>query len=151
MWAFAIVVAVMSLFALFTTDTGVDQNRVDTSRGLALAESMATYRAAVVDMARAHPAFEGAVSEAALSLPTWWQPRAGLKAIVESRIIAVYVVTDEQDSVLQEMLRLAAGSILVGIASQSSGTLHSPSTGDTGIALPSGVPDGAPVWLATRD
>ena len=151
MWAFAIVVAVMSLFALFTTDAGVDQHRVDRSRGIALAQSMAAYRAAVVDMARAHPNFEGDVSEAALSLPAWWQTRPGLKAVVQGRMIAVYVGADEQDGVLQEMLHLAAGSILVGIASRASGTLHSPSTGDTGITVPAGVPDGAPVWLATRD
>jgi len=151
MWAFAVVVSVMSVFALFMTDTAVDESRADTSRSRALAESIATYRAAVVEMARAHPTFEGHVSEADLSLPAWWQGQPGLKATVEGRKVAVYVVTNEQSSVLQEMLRLSAGSILVGIANQSSGTVHSPSTGDTGIAVPSGVPDGTPVWLATRD
>ncbi len=152
MWAYAIVVSVMSVFALFITDSAVDERRIDATRGRVLAESMATYRAAVVDMARAHPTFEGQVSDAALHLPTWWQVQPALKATVEGRTVAVYVQTDDQQKdLLQEMLRLAAGSILVGTANLSSGTLHSPSTGDTGIALPSGVPDGVPVWLAMRD
>ena len=151
MWAFAIVVSVMSVFALFVTDSVADENLVDASRSRVLAESMATYRAAVVEMARAQPTFEGDVSEAALSLPTWWQTQPGLKATVQGQTVAVYVVTNDRGSVLQEMLRLSGGSILVGIANQSSGTSHSPPTGDTGIAVPSGVPDGAPVWLATRD
>lgn len=152
MWAYAVVVSVVSVFALFVTNTGVDETLVDTSRRRALAEGMATYRAAVVEMARAQPAFNGAVSEASLSLPAWWQVQPALKATVQGQIVAVYVEpNDQQAGVLEEMFRLSAGSMLVGIANQASGTLHSPSTGDTGIAVPAGVPDGAPVWLATRD
>jgi hypothetical protein len=152
MWAYALVVSVVSVLALFMTNSGEDDTLVDTTRRRALAEGMATYRAAVVEMARAQPAFEGAVSEAALSLPTWWQVQPALKATVEGRMVAVYVETnDEQAGVLQEMFRLSAGSMMVGIANKSSGTLHSPSTGNTGITVPAGVPDGAPVWLATRD
>jgi hypothetical protein len=153
MWAYALVVVVVSLLlSAFAAGHADDARRVDTARSRALAESLATYRAAVLQMARAQPAFEGPVGEASLSLPAWWQGRPGLKASVEGRIVAVYVDTAvERADVLQEMLRLAAGSILVGVANRASGTLHTPATGDTGIAVPSDVPDGAPVWLATRD
>src|SRR6266568_5258911 len=99
MWAFAVVVSVLSVFALFMTDTAADEHRVEASRSRALAESMATYRVAVVEMARAHPAFEGHVSEAALSLPTWFEMKPGLKATVEGRMVAGYVVTNEQSGV----------------------------------------------------
>jgi hypothetical protein len=113
---------------------------------------MATYRAAVLEMARAQPGFEGPVRDDALSLPAWWRSRPELKATVEGRLVAVYLGDGaDRTGVLQEMLRLAAGSILVGLADRASGTLHSPSLGDTGITLPPEVPDGAPVWLATRD
>jgi hypothetical protein len=152
MWAYAMIVALVSVFALFVTGNGEDAHAVDSSRSRALAESMATYRAAVVEMARAQPAFEGSVSDGALSLPAWWRGRPELKATVQGRMVAVYVETvTDQAGVLEEMLRLAAGSILVGIANRASGTLHSPAMGDTGITVPSDVPDGAPVWLATRD
>lgn len=152
MWSFAIVVSVMSVFALFMTHQGASDVSVDTSRSRALAESMATYRAAVVRLAREQPAFEGPVSPAALSLPAWWQAQPELKAIVQGRMVAVYVeIDDQRKGLLQEMLRLAGGSMLVGLANRASGTLHSPSAGNTGIAVPAGVPDGVPVWLATRD
>jgi len=152
MWVFAVIASMAAAFALFITDGGADTRLVDAARSRVLAQSMATYRAAVVDMARAHPTFDGPVGEASLSLPAWWQTQPGLKATVEGRTVAVYLETGEPPpDLLQEMLRLATGSMLVGIASRASGTLHAPSVGDTGIAVPAAVPDGVPVWLATRD
>jgi hypothetical protein len=147
MWAYALVVAMVSVFAFFLGDAG----QAEAARSRTLAESMAVYRTAVLEMVRAQPSFEGPVSDSALSLPAWWQRRPGIEATVQGRMVAVYITGIEQGNVLEEMLHLAGGSILVGLASHDSGTLKSPLIGDTGISVPSSVPDGAPVWLATRD
>jgi hypothetical protein len=73
-----------------------------------------------------------------------------MRAVVGSKVVAVYVTGPAASGVLAEMLHLSGGSIWVGTAHRSTGTLHSPTIGDTGIALPDGVPDQAPVWLALR-
>jgi hypothetical protein len=109
------------------------------------------YRSAVVTWARANPTFEGPVDPSAVPTPMWWRSHPALQAEVRGRFVAVYVTGPDAQGVLVEMLRLSGGSIWVGYADRASGTLHSPTIGDTGITVPDAVPDKAPVWLALRD
>jgi PilM len=151
MWIFAVIaVALAALVPPLFLSRLDDERAVAASQARTIAEGMAVYRHSVVDWAHDHPLAEGLVDAAAVPTPAWWKRHPEVRAAVQGRVVAVYLST-EFPGVLDEMLRLSSGSIWVGTASQASGTLHSPSMGDTGIRLPSSVPDQAPVWAALRD
>ena len=114
-----------------------------------MADSMAVYRDAVVTWAREHPEFEGPVDREGPAAASWWRLPPGMKAVVSGRLVVVYVEAPLAAGLAAAVQRNAGGSLLVGEA--SGGTLRSPAGGDTGIKLPPEVPDGAAVWLATRD
>jgi predicted outer membrane lipoprotein len=151
MWVHAILVGMLAAAGWWMLEAMSDEQVTDRARGRTVAESMAVYRAAVVAFARTQPAFEGSVDDDMLLLPAWWHGAPGVRASVEGRMVAVYLDAPPQVDVLRQMVALAAGSILVGTARRATGTLQSPELGDTGIPVPTNVPDGAPVWLATRD
>jgi hypothetical protein len=119
-------------------------------QGMALAERMAVLRSAAQAWAHAHPGVDGPIDASLLPLPSWSHGDAAtLHVLAQGPVVAVYATGPNAHTVLLPMLRLASGSIWVGTAEH--GTLHSPSAGDTGIAVPAGVPEQAPVWLAPRD
>jgi hypothetical protein len=128
---------------------GDGNRRVAAAQGWALAERMAVLRTAAQAWARSHPGYDGPLDVGLLDTPDWWRGDPELHALVQGRIVAVYASWPASHAVLSQMTRLSNGSIWVGTA--EGGTLHSPTTGDTGIAVPSAVPERAPVWLALRD
>lgn len=151
MWAHAVLVGVMAATGWWMVDALSGERATDSARGRVIAEDMAVYRAAAVEFARTQPDFEGPLADDMLPLPPWWSSNPGIRASVQGRWVAVYLPATPRVDVLRQMVVLAAGSILVGTASRASGTLQSPEIGDTGIPVPADVPDGVPVWVATRD
>lgn len=151
MWVFAVTAVMAVAVASFMSRQLDDEPVLDAAQGRVMAERMAVYRTAVIEWARSHPHFEGPVDESAVAPPPWWRGHKSMQAAIQGRVIAVYVTGPAARGVLVESLRLSGGSIWVGTAKRASGTLHSPTAGDTGIGLPEAVPDEAVVWLALRD
>lgn len=151
MWAQAILVSAAAAMGWWLVDSVPDTRALAEARARVSAESMATYRDAALSFAQAHPGFEGELPNPLPTLPAWWAGAQGLTACVEGPLVVVYLTGNEARDVWPQMRRLSAGSMLVGVAHQASGRLYSPDHGDTGIALPASIPDGAPVWLATRN
>lgn len=150
MWVYAVIVVVVAALGSLLSGRAADDLAVSAAQSRTLAEGVAVYRAAVLEWARSNPGLGGPVDETVVAVPAWWHRNPAIAAVVEGPMVAVYVTGPSAHGTLVEMLRLSGGSIWVGIANRASGTLHSPMSGDTGIAVPALVPDGAPVWLATR-
>lgn len=148
MWAWAMLaVAALVVTPMLALHNDGDQ-RIATAQGWALAERMAVLRGAAQTWARAHPGYDGPLDVSLLDTPDWWRGDPELYALAEGPIVAVYADGPASHTLMAQMMRLSHGSMWVGTA--AGGTLHSPTAGDTGIAVPSGVPEGAPVWLAPR-
>jgi hypothetical protein len=150
-WAFAVIAAALATLISFTPRQADDERTLAAAGARAFAESMAVYRAAVVEYARSNPHFDGPVNESQVATPAWWRGHPAMHSAVQGRLVAVYVTGPQAQGLMPEMLRVARDSIWVGFADRASGTLHSPTFGDTGIDLPDAVPDKAPVWLALRN
>lgn len=151
MWIIAVMAMAAAAFASFMADHQGSQRSLTTASAAELAQSMAVARAAGVDWAQRHPHRQGEFELSEIASPAWFRPHARLRVAIRGRTVAVYLVGERPPGLLAELLNLSGGSILVGIARRTTGTLHSPTAGDTQIDLPDSVPDGALVWLALRD
>lgn len=103
---------------------------------LAISESMLVYRSYVASFAQANPSFSGQVSNAQASIPNWYTRPASLSNYVTSG--RSYIFYSGQLSGLAGALAKKLESTTVG--KNVGGVLHSPNTGNTGIALPAQVP-----------
>jgi hypothetical protein len=127
--------------------------------GRFLAASMGTYRATVIDYVRQHPGavVDASVNDDALQFPRWYTRHAQLgNHVIGSRTVVVYADVPDAAILAEALATLSQGSILAGMAlppapGSSALTLHSPTGGDTGIAMPAVVPPGSAVWLATLE
>ena len=123
----------------------------------ALAASMAVYRDAVRTYAQQHPAFTGAVVDAALAMPAWGpatQPALWRNYIAPNGMIVVYAGTLPAVGIGAELKVLARGSLLAGLANRAGQRIDSAGAAGSSATLPAVpnavIPDGAPVWLAWR-
>lgn len=151
MWAFAVLALVAAALLPHLWPHTDDERALEAAKGRAIAQSMAVYRASIVEWARSNPGFDGPVDRNLIAMPAWSRGRPEVHAIVHGRIVAVYLTGHGTQGLTPDVVNVAEGSIWAGFANQQTGTLHSPSFGDTGIEVPSGVPDKAPVWLALRN
>lgn len=153
MWVIALMAAVLAaLLSPKLASRPAQEHAISTASARALAEGMAVYRTAVVTWAQGQPGFEGVVADTAVAGPAWSRRDPSIRAAVQGRMVAVYLAAEHPHAgVLAEMLSLSGSSIWVGVAHQTSGTLHTPGLGDTGLQVPQWVPDQSPVWLALRD
>ena len=150
MWAFAVIAVAAMVLAPLLSQPLDEQRNLGPARARATAERMAVLRAAAVEWAHGHPGFNGPLEPAVVAPPSWWRGDPALHVVVQGRYVAVYVDGPAAQGVLLQMQRLSGGSIWVGRAHQASGTLYSPTLGDTGLPVPAAVPDNAPVWLGLR-
>lgn len=107
----------------------------------ALSRGMLVYRSAAAEYARANPSFSGIPSDAALSLPNWYNKPAGVTAYVVGG--SSYTYYTEALPGLPAVLVERTESVVVGV--NRAGYLVSPASGNIGIALPTVIPDGAVV------
>ena len=151
MWVYAMLAVIVAALGSLLSGQAADALTVSDAESRTIAEGVAVYRVAVLEWARSNPGLSGPVDETIVTVPAWWHRNPAIAAVVEGPMVAVYVTGPSAHGALTEMLRLSGGSIWVGTAHRASGTLYSPTGGDTGIVVPALVPDGAPAWLATRD
>jgi hypothetical protein len=149
MWVLWILVAMVSLTGYFAMGAQAQEPALSAAASMDLARNMGIYRAAVLDYAAANPGHTGAVPEEALHYPSWYRRHPGWASVVNGRAVVVYATQPLPADVVSELVALSRNSRLAGVADAKRGVLVSPLYGDTGLALPPGVPDGAPVWFGT--
>lgn len=132
-----------TLFAiLFATAVVFNSDQFSQNQGMSDAEvaamsgSMLVYRNSVVAYTEANPTFIGSVSDAALSLPTWYIKPPGLNNYVGAGTSYVYLT-----AALPGLAgALASKTESTSIGTNQGGLLSSPNTGSTGIHLPGQIP-----------
>jgi hypothetical protein len=164
MWNVLVLVVLLSVGGYYATQSQERVIALDNAQAAQLADSMALYRQAVVAYFDAHPAQNGSVSMATLqssnALPAWStlssQPAASMWANFRDTdgMIYIYAAKLPPHSIANDIVRLSQNSVLTGVFRTGDTTLHSPVFGDTGIKLPApasvSIPNGSPVWIATR-
>lgn len=104
--------------------------------------NMLIYRNAVTLFAQANPSYTGVVPDNNLSLPTWFRKMNDIGNYVATGNTYIYA---QGRSELAYALAKKTESIAVGI--KKNGALVHPSEGNTGIAIPSSVPEESVVIL----
>lgn len=145
MWPYIILIGALVCGTLITqTNTRAVQNASSTE-ATAIAGSMRVYRNAVVAYAAAHPATTGAVADASLALPSWFNKFNGVSNYVAAGKAYVYY-TATQPQLTYLIVKASNNSINAGI--KQGGNLINPlSSTNTSIpiSLPAAIPDGSVV------
>lgn len=122
------------------------QHRDDYTSDLAnidvLSRSILIYRSAAAAYARANPGFSGVPADSVLVLPSWYAKSAGVTSYILGGIAYTYY-SGAAPAGLPAALVERTQSTTVGV--KRSGTLYSPTAGNTGISIPAAVPEGAVV------
>jgi PilM len=151
MWMIAVLMIVTSALAFALGGTSEVHSQLAQAEATTIAETMAMYRTAAVLYSKRNRTADQTLPDSALILPPWIQRNKSVVCVITSTVVAVYY-RDEQrrgtPGIVAAMDSLSQHSIMVGTAHQASGTLVSPTAGDTGISVPRSIPDGAPTWLA---
>ena len=109
----------------------------------AVAGNLMIYRNVVSAYAEANPTTTGAVADATLGLPTWYQRQPGMGNYLVGGKSYVFYTT-----ILPGLVgTLAERSQSMSIGINSGGWLRSPIAGNTGIPLPAQVPQSAVVII----
>lgn len=141
----ALLVALMSLSALIFSVTQTSKVETITSGELAaVTGNMLVYRNAVAKYATNNPLASGSIADSALGLPTWYRKHASLGNYISTGRTYVFYTGGDLPGLVGS-LHAKTESAAVGV--NSSGALTTPTRGDTGIALPAGVPNQAVVLL----
>lgn len=152
MWMTMVLTALLSVAGFYTLADQVAHPSSIALKSSGLADSMSVYRAAVADYAASHASFSGAAAERELPFPAWYappSPRLWANHVAADGTVTIYALAVPAADIAAEIAGLSQNSIFAGEADTRTGTLHSPLFGDTGIALPAGIPieNGSPVWI----
>lgn len=142
---------VVSIFFLIATFVGsllmynTETLSVANAQGemAAISGNMAVYHGYVVTYAQANVGVTGAVSDAALGLPSWFNKTSGVANYVTGGKGYVYY-TNAPGELAYQLLKDTNNSIYVGI--KQSGYVTSPLSGTSSIAVPAAIPDGVVVY-----
>lgn len=142
------------LLVIMTLFFSIAATRIDTDRTSAaqahaanVGGSLLAYRNWVSEYAVANPQVVGAVSDAALNLPSWFRKNPRIGNYVNSGRGYVYYVPEGARIPLASLLdsELEAPTLQMGIA--RSGSLFHPHVGSTGVVLPVAIPEGSIVFV----
>lgn len=143
--------AIFVFFVALITGTLMTQNSAATAadsqraEAAAIAGSMQVYRNPVIAYAQANPSATGTLSDASLTLPTWYARLNGVSNYVNAGKGYVYYIGTSPELAYQ-VLKATNNSINVGI--NQGGNLVNPisSTNTTiPMTLPSAIPNGSVV------
>ncbi|CAB3671055.1 pilM protein [Achromobacter sp. LC458] len=109
--------------------------------------SLRIYANAVARFAKANPGFSGTATASALDLPTWFNPQLGTSNVVAAGSAYVFFVPSNGAGDLYRMFPEdeVGLPLLFGVA--RNGFLNSPSAGAAALPLPTGIPEGAVVYV----
>jgi hypothetical protein len=150
MWAMWILAGMAAITGLVGVTNEIRNPLPSNATAGDLAVSMREYRLAVVNYVRAHPSASGTVSEDSLQFPPWYVKNPLWKNTVSGGAVTVYAASLPPQSITLEIVKMSGNSIYAGEA-VASHTLYSPVYGQTSIALPAAIPNGAPVWISSAN
>lgn len=138
-------IAVLSLTALIFSSMQKSKEEILASGDLAAVTSnMLTYRNAVARYALNNPLATGVIADTALGLPAWYRKHGSLGNYVSAGRSYVFYSGGDMPG-LAGAVYAKTESAAVGV--NASGMLNTPTRGNTGIALPTQVPNQAVVIL----
>lgn len=105
-----------------------------------LSRNFLVYRSAAAVFAQSNPGFSGIPSDSELNLPQWFVRPVGVESYIAAGTTYTYFNGVAPPGMPSRLVDLTQ-SMFIGV--KRSGTLFSPATGATGIALPSAIPEGA--------
>lgn len=152
MWPLAVVVIMGSVIGLLRLSQEVAMPPIDATAAIpVVATNMIVYKGAVDAFVATQspgytaPAADNVVSDASLAFPAWYVRNSLWTNKVINGTVTVYATSVYSGGdISREIARIAKGSRYVGVNSSGS-TILSPLYGDTGIALPAGLPASVPV------
>jgi PilM len=142
-WIFA---GIAALGGYYTMSNQIRHPDDPPSKEQDLAVNMSVYRTSVTRYAAAHPEFTGTVTDANLVFPSWYQRHPQWTNQVSNGTVAIYPASLLPVSLATNIVKLSQNSMLAGVVHNAA--LYSPVFGETGIPVPTNIPEGAPVWLA---
>jgi hypothetical protein len=158
MWNFLILMVMVSLAGFYTIFNKDDSALSGMPSSMPIAENMALYRTAVINYRHDHPDDDSAVvPQEALSQTPPWSTLATTSPYATwanyrnaSGITYIYAMSPPRVNIVNDLLQVSENSELVGENRGGTGTLYSPTKGNTNIALPAevSIPIGSPVWVA---
>jgi len=153
MWALLILFSLTAAAGAFLVSQESAQQVALQAQDVSLSRNLAMYRSLVVGYVQAHGVVPGTVPDSALAFPAWYERHpAWTNTVLADGTVVVYPTGAVMPSLAAELVGFTQGSMLAGEARvRAGGTqvyLYSPQGGDSGIALPSTLRAGTPVWLA---
>jgi hypothetical protein len=163
MWGLIVALVLIAAGGWYSSSSSQSLAVVQSNLGKEVAVGMALYRQAVIDYFSAHDLRGTSVSldtlKASNVLPSWsllyqksdqqvWENFRD-----QNGTIYIYAISLPTVDILAEINALSQNSVMVGVYRQGKSTLQSGIFGDTGIPVTAlaarGIPDGAPMWIAT--
>lgn len=141
-----LLVAVMILVtSLMAQSNRASETASDRNEAAAINGNMRVYRNAVISYAANNPTASGTIADAALGLPSWFNHMPAVSNIVVAGKGYVFY-SSVTPGLAYEITKATDNSILIGI--NRGGMLINPLSGNSGIALPAGIPEGSVVYAA---
>lgn len=129
--------------AMFSLDQRQQNAALQNADLQAQAGSLWVYRNKVSVYSENHPTYSGAVPDSALSLPDWYNKAPDLSNYLASGRSYVYMRSPAPGL----LNTLATRSEAITVGTNQGGVFYSANSGNTGIALPAQIPQGALVVL----
>lgn len=135
----------IAVFAAGLTMHNAETMYADNARGevAAISGNLLVYRGYVVSYAKANTGITGAVADASLGLPSWFNKMSGISNYVTGGKGYVYY-TNPPGQLTDQLLKDSDNSIYVGV--KQSGFVVNPLSGTSSIAVPAAIPDGVAVY-----
>ena len=153
MWAMAMITVMASLIGLQQLYNEIMlPSDVVKITATSQANNMVVYKNAVDAYVATKPAgytetaAGNTVADASLTLPSWFiRNQLWTNKVIAGKVTVYATVKPDLGDISGQLARITKGSRFAGVVSTSTNTILSPIYGDTGIALPPGLPDGVPV------
>jgi hypothetical protein len=138
------------LAIIVATNFSAQKTEIREQQAISQGESVLIYRNLVHNYAQANPAFTGVVTDSMLTMPSWYTRFPDFQAYAQNGRAYVYFTGEQGHSMGRPALESMVGNktnmtLLIGIA--RGGFLQSPHGGDTQVALPAAIPEGATVLV----
>lgn len=153
MWVIGVLLLMSSMVGLKMVQFEVNAKPIGRQASTpVLAQNMVVYKSAVdvfvASQAAGYtaPAAGNVVPDTSLSFPTWYVRDSRWTNKVINGTVTVYSVSlPDVGDISRDAAKLTKGSRSAGVVKSATNTILSPLYGDTGIALPAGLPNGVPV------
>ena len=130
MWPLAILAVLLSVIGLASTTSEMQRTRPEVLASDAVATNMLVYDRAAAVYATTNPNYNGQITPAMLSLPSWYQNVGGWRSSVSNKSMVTYktATTRFSPDIMDALMRHTEGQLLVGRRNPDSVPAPSPIT-----------------------